>query len=122
MTSKANKSQRPSEIDKALKEFRATSRAELAKKEVVQFRIDTEDLQKLYQVCALKKKPVGTLVREWVLERTEHILSAKETPKTIKLEQNISDISRQLNFMKDRFERLEAIITQDLPSGKSKTA
>lgn len=68
---------RPREIDEAVQQLRAASRQELAKKEVVQFRMDTEDLQRLYQVCAKHKKPVGTLVREWVLDMTEHELSTR---------------------------------------------
>ncbi len=122
MTSKERRPQRPPEIDKAVKEFRATARAELAKKEVVQFRMDTDDLQKLYQVCASKKKPVGTLVREWVLERTGYELSTKETHKTMRLEQDIAAISRQLNLMKDKFEQLEATIIQDLKKHRSRSA
>jgi hypothetical protein len=122
MRSKDNKPQRPAEIDKAVKKFRAVSRAELAKREVVQFRMDTDDLQKLFQVCALNKKPVGTLVRDWVIERTEHELSAKARQKPTKLEQDVADIGRQLNFMKDKFEQLEATINRDLNKRKSKSA
>lgn len=121
MTTRKNRPKRPPEIDEAVKEFRTASRAELAKKEVVQFRMDTDDLQKLYQVCALKKRPVGTLVREWVLERSGYELAT--TPKaTNKLEQDIADISCQLNFMKEKVEQLEAAIMHDLNERRSKSA
>ena len=121
MTTKKNKPQRPPEIDQAVKEFRTASRAELAKKEVVQFRMDTDDLQKLYQVCALNKKPVGTLVREWVLERIGYE-SATTNLTANKLEQDIADINCQLNFMRDTFERLEAAIIHNLNERRSKSA
>lgn len=77
MTKPKKRPTRPAEIDEAVKQLRAASRAELAKKEVVQFRMDTEDLQRLYQVCAQRKKPVGTLVREWVLDMTAKELNAR---------------------------------------------
>ena len=123
MTSKGKKLKRPPEIDKAVKEFRAASRSELAKKEVVQFRMDTDDLQQLFQVCALKKKPVGTLVREWVLEHTQQELAtfdvtfnheSGEAQRAIKLEQDIAEINSQLNDIKHNVERLEAVMIKDL--------
>ncbi len=117
---KRNKPRRPREIDRAVKEFRAASRAELAKTEVVQFRMDTDDLQRLYRVCALNKKPVGTLVREWVLERTGR--ESTTTGAANGLEQDIAEIKRQLKLMDDKFEQLQAAITHTLNARKSKSA
>lgn len=120
MTTRKPKPSRPQEIDQAVKKFRAASRAALAKKEIVQFRLETSDLNKLYQVCALKKKPVGTLVREWVLEHTDRELAQRQ--KANRTELDIADLSRQLNFMREQFERIEETIIRHGNKRRSKSA
>ncbi|HEY9871324.1 MAG TPA: hypothetical protein V6D08_19350 [Candidatus Obscuribacterales bacterium] len=47
----------------------ARARAEVAKTEIVQFRLDADNISRLYEFATALRKPVGTLVREWVLER-----------------------------------------------------
>jgi prophage antirepressor-like protein len=60
------------EIDKREAQLRAEARKEIAKREIFHFRIDSESIEKLYEVAGKKRKPVGTMVREWVMERLDH--------------------------------------------------
>lgn len=52
-------------------EMAARSRAEVAKTEIVQFRLDADNITRPYEFATELKKPVGTMVREWLLERIE---------------------------------------------------
>ena len=45
------------------------ARAEVAKTEIVQFRLDPTNILRLYELAEKSKKPLGTMVRNWVLER-----------------------------------------------------
>lgn len=50
-------------------ELKKIVHAEIIKREVMQFRLEPENIEKLYRIAAQKRKPVGTLVREWIVER-----------------------------------------------------
>ncbi len=47
------------------------ARAAVAKTETMQFRLDAENIQLLYEMAVSQRKPVGAMVREWVLERLQ---------------------------------------------------
>ena len=47
------------------------ARAELVKSGIVQFRIEPERLQQLYDLADARKLRVGAMVREWVNERMD---------------------------------------------------
>jgi hypothetical protein len=57
------------ELAKRKKSMTARAREEVAKTEVVQFRVDTDSIEKLYNQATKAKMPLGTMVRQWVLER-----------------------------------------------------
>jgi hypothetical protein len=57
------------ELERRKSEMTARARAEVAKTEIVQFRVDAENINKLYEYAAKTKMPIGTMVRQWVLER-----------------------------------------------------
>lgn len=50
-------------------EMAARSRAAVAKKELVQFRLEADKIVKLYEIAAENEMPMGTMLREWVSER-----------------------------------------------------
>lgn len=41
----------------------------VAKRGIMQFRADPEDILELYNLATVRKQPISTMVREWVLER-----------------------------------------------------
>ena len=41
----------------------------LVKNEIVQFRLDQESYRNLFLIAERERKPIGTLVREWISER-----------------------------------------------------
>jgi len=57
------------ELAKRKADMSARARAEVAKTEILQFRLDADNISRLYEFATELKKPVGTMVREWVLER-----------------------------------------------------
>lgn len=44
------------------------------------FRLDGEDIKRLYELAGSRQKPVSAMVREWVLERLESELSGGQCP------------------------------------------
>jgi hypothetical protein len=59
------------ELTKRKAEMVARARSEVAKTEVVQFRLDAPNIEKLYSYAATNKVALSALVREWVLDRLE---------------------------------------------------
>jgi hypothetical protein len=59
------------ELQKRKTAMAARAKAEIAKSGIVQFRFEPANILKLYEASAKCKKPVGTMVREWVLERLQ---------------------------------------------------
>ena len=57
------------ELEKRKAEMTSRARAEVAKTEIVQFRLDPTNILRLYELAEKSKKPLGTMVRNWVLER-----------------------------------------------------
>jgi hypothetical protein len=59
------------ELQQRMTKLKLSARAQLAKTEVMHFRLDADSIEKLYAMAGKKRKPVGALVREWVLERLQ---------------------------------------------------
>jgi hypothetical protein len=87
------------ELTRRKNEMTARARAEVAKTEIVQFRVDADNIQKLYEHAAKLKLPVGTMVRQWVMDR----LSAEENGE-------LHDIAS----LHARFDRFEEILKEAL--------
>jgi hypothetical protein len=62
---------RPTHINKAMKELRSYARSEMAKTEIVQFRVDQADFERLVEAATANQMPMGAMVRKWVLEYLE---------------------------------------------------
>ncbi len=59
------------ETQERLEKGRLEALDAVAQRGVMQFRLDAESIKELYALADSKRKPVGTLVREWVLEKLE---------------------------------------------------
>ena len=63
--------ERSSKINKVLSEMKKAARKQVAKREVLHFRIDQANIFEIYEMAASKKTPVGTMIREWIIERLQ---------------------------------------------------
>ena len=90
------------ELAKRKGDMTVRARIEVAKTEIVQFRVDADNINKLYQSAAKAKMPIGTMVRQWVLER----LAIEETEKHIDLPQEYLDSIASLHLRLDRLEKM----------------
>jgi hypothetical protein len=57
------------QLQKRKAELKKLVHAEITKREVMQFRLEPENIDKLYQIALKQRVAVGTLVREWIIER-----------------------------------------------------
>jgi hypothetical protein len=57
------------QFDNLLSQATAQMKDEIAKREVIPFRLDEQSVKKLQDIAVKKRQHVGALVREWVLER-----------------------------------------------------
>ena len=96
----------PEELSRRKRETLQQARAEVAKTGIVQFRIDEDSIQRLYARANELKKTIGTMAREWVLERLaeEEGRSSRVTTKLYE------DIITSIN---SRFDRLEAVLVKE---------
>jgi hypothetical protein len=67
------------------------ARSEIAKKEVMQFRLEPDAIEQLYDMAGKRRKPVGTLIREWIMERLQ-----AETAGGATTEQRLSRVEEQI--------------------------
>lgn len=73
------------ELKRRKAELKKIVHAEMIKREVMQFRLEPENIEKLYRIAAQKRKPVGTLVREWIVERI-NLEAMSKTGKSVALD------------------------------------
>lgn len=107
-------------------EMAARSRAAVAKKELVQFRLEAEQIVKLFEIAAKNEMHMGTMLRHWVNERiafeetgsdtslypdkqVNRDLSAGFVVKETTTELYKSDnLERKINLLEQRIVKLEA--------------
>ncbi len=82
----------PEERQKRRDRVAAEALESVAKSEQFNFRMDADTIKRLYKIAAQQRKPVGALVREWVLEKLEQEQSA---PSTRELMQEIVALRKQ---------------------------
>lgn len=74
------------------------ARSEVAKREVMHFRLDAATIQGLYEIAEEQQRPVGAMVREWVSERLDRERGVKTTPtiteRLSELEHRISSLEK----------------------------
>jgi hypothetical protein len=57
----------------------------IAKTEQLNLRIDADGIERLYEMSGKIGKPVGTMVREWIMERLEQEEAGAEEPPAVAL-------------------------------------
>jgi hypothetical protein len=89
------------ELDRRKAQTGERARAEVAKTEIMQFRLDAESIERLYAQSAKCKLPVGAMVRQWVLERLakEEAHTSSADPESETREQLSKLIEGQLLIM-----------------------
>lgn len=91
------------ELAKRKSEMAARARVEVAKTEIVQFRVDADSIEKLYEHAAALKMPIGTMVRQWVLER----LAAEERSEEKSIQQDYLDSLASLHAKLDYWAEID---------------
>ena len=84
------------------KRMQEEARKSINKSEQLNLRIDEESLSRLYAFAAKCGKPVGTLVREWTIER----LDAEEKGESGR---ELASILDSLNSLHSKVDKLESI-------------
>lgn len=116
------------ELQRRKAELKKMVHADVVKREVMQFRLEPENIERLYKVALKKRKPVGTLIREWVSQRIESELGgqmqgttdAEATSLDLAIERLRSDLRAPLDEIKERISVFETI-AQRLEQPKKKS-
>jgi hypothetical protein len=87
------------------KQIRDEALGAVAKRGVIQFRLDPNNIKLLYKLAGQNRKPVGRMVREWVLEK----LTQKEFPKK---NQDTNSIMRVMESLTDSYETLTSRVSK----------
>ena len=88
------------QLEERMSKLKASARAEVAKTEVMHFRMDAPSIEQLYILAGQKRKPVGALVREWVMERMQLESNSTTNMKVSLFEvtQRLQAIEKHLNL------------------------
>jgi len=105
------------ELQKRKNEMTAQARAEVAKTEIVQFRVDAENISKLYDHAMASKMPIGTMVRQWVLERLRNEENRELNEK--REDESLASLNAKLDYwvevdMAERYELIAFTATQSI--------
>jgi chromosome segregation ATPase len=85
------------ELEKRKTEMTARARVEIAKTEIVQFRLDPGNILKLYELAEKAKKPLGAMIRDWALERMQlERGGATASAKIHKLERRMNALEKKV--------------------------
>lgn len=76
----------------------------VAKTEQLNIRIDQESIVRLYEIARKNGKPVGTMVREWILDRIEAEVSSGDP---------INKLSELVLGLQARIERFECLMLDE---------
>ncbi len=93
-------------LKRRVKQLKKKARDYIAKTEVVQFRLDEQTYQDLFSIAETARRPLGTIIREWVTERVQQELNSggKHGQATVsRLE--ITTLQKQLDDIKRRLAR-----------------
>jgi len=121
------KGKRPAHINKAMKELRSYARSEMAKTEIVQFRVDQSDFERLVEAASQLEMPMGAMVRQWVIANLNKPLPSKKSNSQLivaettsswspsnspgRAAHNIDDINQvkaELSRLRKRMDKLES--------------
>ncbi len=91
------------ELQKRKAELKRMVHADIVRREVMQFRLEPENIERLYQIAVKKRKPVGTMIREWVTDRITTELSPAKAEVL-----SLNDIRQPLQEIKERITIFEA--------------
>jgi hypothetical protein len=102
------------ELKKRKAALSSLARQQLAKTEIMRFRLEPDNIINLYKLAEKKKVHVSTMVRNWVLECMKLELAAPSSPKRSTKHTNTTD-SNLLNDIMVRLDRLETAIHSQKP-------
>lgn len=78
----------------------------VAKTEQLNIRIDEQSIQRLYMIAGPLGKPVGTMVREWILDR----LHSEESPRQ---QDSLVELKEMLADLHSKFDRLSSVAIEE---------
>ena len=99
--------------ERAIANLGAEAHRRVIKSEVMRFRLEEEAFDRLLKYAAKIKKPAGTLVREWVLERLDQAENKSKKSPQIKAISIITDSLAQKGLLKaEQVGRINKLLTE----------
>ncbi|MGH9552663.1 MAG: hypothetical protein ACRD3W_25005 [Terriglobales bacterium] len=114
-TKKVPKRETRADITAAINLVEKAVRSDMTKEGLVQFRIEKNELEKLYELAEKYHKPLGAMVREWVVDRVKTEIEG--TSPFEKLATAIADMQAKVEKL-ERFSRSEPdviVLDVDMP-------
>lgn len=89
----------------------------IAKREIIHFRLDEQSLRYLQELAIKRKKHVGALVRDWVLERIsyeiDHSTDRSQNAPTAKTDIHftVTQLQNDLKHMQEHIHKLKKCVS-----------
>jgi hypothetical protein len=96
---------------KAILSLRKEAEERVIKDEVMRFRLESETLQKLLELSKKTKKPAGTLVREWVIEKLEQLQGEQESPEGMAITIIATSLAERGILKADQVSKIQKLLT-----------
>src|SRR5580658_8976150 len=75
MTKNKDRTQITPQLEKRIEKLKKKARDYIAKTEIIQFRLDENTYCELFSLAEHQRKPIGTLVREWITDKVKQELA-----------------------------------------------
>ena len=99
--------------EKAIANLREEAHCQVLKNEVMRFRLEAENLDRLLKFAKKINKPVGTLVREWVIEKLDHAeRKPKQSPQIKALSIITTSLAQQGLLKADQVGRINKLLAE----------
>ena len=100
------------QLQKRKTELKKMVHAEIVRREVMQFRLEPHNIERLYEIALKSRKPVGTLLREWVTERIKEDVrtfeKARDHRRAAQTDVTVNAIRKPLEELKSSISVFEA--------------
>ena len=116
MVKKKDRTEITPALEQRIGRVREKARDYIAKTEVVQFRLDEITHRELFSIAEQLRRPVGSIVREWVTERIKQELVVQKTDNR---NQPSATTSAQVADLQNQIEDLRRIVSEKLGNHKT---
>lgn len=98
------------------KRMQAEALKSIAKTEQLNIRIDQKSIIRLYDAAARHKKPVGAMIREWIIDCLNSDEQTNQVESTVEMDKLVSVLNQTVGYLQKFLTREQSIRVKEQPA------